>query len=188
MLSAVLALVQSFTFTQSGPAIKVLPVPRNSLSVDASTKELATGYLKWIHAHPEVEPGFGLSNQDDKPVKPYAIVWPSLDIYDANGNLIYHGNDSAENISVIRALPQTLLSVPTNPAKSLRPTLAEAEVMFPEIATAKGSQIKAPQYTLFVINYAERPACKDQDVAIQQLKPRLEGSQILLVEVRLTGS
>lgn len=158
----------------------------NVVSIEASSKELAQGYLAWLHKHPEFRPGSGSKlAQSGKAGDSYKILWPTLDIYSTAGISIYHSNDSEKNVRIIHALPQISPKFGVTPGNHSRPTLDEAKAMFPEfshIAIPFSAHIR---YTLFVINYAQRPACKAQDAAMQQLKKRVNGSQIRIIEVRI---
>jgi hypothetical protein len=155
----------------------------NVVSVNAAVGELLDGYLGWTHKHPELRPGSGSKlAQPGKAGAPYRILWPTLDIYSATGASLYHGNDSEGNVKVVRALPQLL---PKTDAMQIRPTLEEAEAMFPELSHERMPSSARIKYTVFVVNYAKRPACNAQDEAIQQLKKRVAGSRIRVVEVRI---
>ncbi len=156
------------------------------VSVSASSRHLALGYLSWLHEHPELRPGSGKGlAQPGKSGEPYKIEWPTLDIYDQSGNAIYHGNDSRSNVAVIERLPAEIPRLDSHVA-ALRPSLQEAEGMFPELKT-----VPLPvgwnnyPFTIFVIDYGARPQCRDQDQAIQKLKSRLQGSRLRLIEIRI---
>jgi hypothetical protein len=157
----------------------------NVLSVSAQAKELAQGYLAWLHQHPELRAGSG-SNlaQSGKAGDPYKILWPTLDIYSRAGLSLFHGNDSDTNIKIIQHLPHQV-PLPDPLIARRRPTLEEALAMFPEIPSRAGIPPAHIKYTVFVINYADRPSCAAQDQAIRVLKKRVAGSQIRIIEVRL---
>jgi len=157
----------------------------NVLSVSAQAKELAQGYLAWLHQHPELRAGSG-SNlaQSGKAGDPYKILWPTLDIYSRAGLSFFHGNDSDTNIKIIQHLPHQV-PLPDPMTARRRPTLEEALAMFPEIPSRAGNPPAQIKYTVFVINYADRPSCAAQDQAIRALKKRVAGSQIRIIEVRL---
>jgi hypothetical protein len=157
----------------------------NVVSVNASTKDLAQGYLRWLRKHPELRPGSGSkSAQSGEAGDPFKLLWPTLDIYSSPGILIFHGNDSETNVRIIQQLPKILPHADATQG-SMRPTLSEAVAMFPELSS---DVIKFPthvKYTLFVINYKDRPACSAQNHAIQELKKRVRGSQVRVVEVQV---
>lgn len=157
----------------------------NVVSVNAPSTELAQGYLAWLHKHPELRPGSGSKlAQGGKAGDPYKILWPTLDIYSAAGVSIFHGNDAEENNRIIKRLPTNLPQADAIQG-SMRPTLDEAMAMFPEFSK---DAIKLParaRYTVFVITNEDRPACSAQDQAVQELKKRVRGSQVRIVEVRV---
>ncbi len=157
----------------------------NVISVQAQAKELAQGYLSWLHKHPELRPGSGSKlAQEGKSGDPYNIAWPTLDIYSRTGVSIFHGNDSDVNVKIIQRLPR-VVPPPDNSQAAKRPTLLDAIAMFPEVPQNSSFPPAHVQYTVFVITYTDRPACAAQDQAVQALKKRVDGSQIRIIEVRL---
>jgi hypothetical protein len=108
-----------------------------------------------------------------------------LEIYSPSGISIFHGSDSDNNIKLLRSLPFVLPSTPSAATKLIRPTLGEVEAMFPEIQRAGVPDPSRGEYTVFAIYNPERSACAAQDAAIQELKKRVAGTKVRIVEVRL---
>lgn len=159
----------------------------NIVTVSAPSVELAAGYLRWLHLHPDRRPGSGspLSQPGGAAGTAYQIKWPSLDIYSRNGDPLYHSNDSAMNIAVISHLPLTAPHLDQSSAKE-RPSLQETVTMFHEIPASALDIPPSIHYVIVVIDYSARPACAAQNQAIQELKKRIAGSVYRLIEVHLT--
>lgn len=158
------------------------PDGTNTYSVVAPVRELPKGFLAWLHKHPEAMTQ-GDSANGESPS--YSIRWPYLEIYSPSGISIFHGSDSDNNIKLLRSLPFVLPSTPSAATKLIRPTLGEVEAMFPEIQRAGVPDPSRGEYTVFAIYNPERSACAAQDAAIQELKKRVAGTKVRIVEVRL---
>jgi hypothetical protein len=168
------------------------------VTIEASQDEVLRGYLQWLHRHPEVmrhvQPLIpvsppGLSSHESEAahaVEPLLIGTPSIDLYSPLGISIYHGTDSDKNAAFIRALPRSIQQGSATKISEVRPTLQEAMEMFAELEPYVGPSLGKTEYTIFALTYADRPYCKTQNEAVEQLKTRARGIGIRVIEVRLS--
>ena len=91
---------------------------------------------------------------------------PSLDIYDPDGQLVFHGVDPAKNAELLHRLPAELKGLkPVSPQQSISRAL-EIVSGFQKRSGEIGS---AKKYTIYAISATTCPPCKGQDQAIDEI-------------------
>jgi hypothetical protein len=169
------------------------------VTIEASQDEVLRGYLEWVHRHPEVmqhktspivptaRPQFTgqPSEAAADGVTPLLIGTPSIDLYSPSGVSLYHGTDSEKNGAFIRDLPRALQQRNTEKITEVRPTLQEAIEMFSELAPYRAASSAKNEYTIFALTFTDRPFCRSQNDAVEQLKGRARELGIRVIEIRL---
>jgi len=91
---------------------------------------------------------------------------PSLDIYDPDGQLVFHGIDPAKNAELLHRLPAELKDLkPLSPPKNISRPLE----IIPGFQK-RGDEINsAKKYTIYATSATKCPPCKGQDDAFDAI-------------------
>ena len=133
--------------------------------------ELGQGFLAWRSIHAEAR----------KQTPTLKLDLPSLDYFDADGQPLYHAEDSGKNAEFLRNFPKSSQSLSRI---SGRPTLREMCDMFTAVRSQSSLLIKK-QPTVFAVTYAEWADAEAQNKAVAMFRKRAQGLGIRVLEIQL---
>lgn len=115
------------------------------------------------------------------------IKVPFIDIYDAFGRVIYHGDDAASNAAVLSGMPNILASLASPSSlgsKAVFPSLQEMVDMIPAFRD-RFKEIQGRKDTVLSVTLTGCAPCAPQDAGIAKLRSREEALDVRVLEVEL---
>jgi len=91
---------------------------------------------------------------------------PSLDIYDPDGQLVYHGEDTVKNAELLNRLPAGVDGLkPVSPQQSFTRALDVVS----DFQKKSGAITSAKKYTIYSTTATRCANCKTQEQAVEQI-------------------
>ena len=150
-------------------ALAAGPVVVRQSTVASSVYEMA--YLKWCPGHQPGSP------------RQIRIKLPSIDIYDARGALVYHGEGADGNAAVVNSLPRQIRALRPS---GTHPNLKDALEMTPNFANVRSSILSGGRYTVLALSSSSQCSkCPLQNEAVANLKKRASQSNLNVLELFL---
>jgi hypothetical protein len=162
----------------------------DTVVVSATRDELITGYLSWLHHHPNLlsnkSTSSTVSGQQTLNPPPFMVRIPSIDLYSSDGIALYHDwGDAQRNARFLQSIQFKIPSAFSGGSGDPRPSLSEATSMFQSLRIMQTVK-KRSHYTLLAIMWKDEKTADAQQVALDALRPYATKLGLQLIEVRVT--